>query len=208
MAVDFANAIRLLESYGVIDFLLPFFLIFTVLYAVLKRVKVLGDNDRFAIIVALILAILVVVPHVTGNYPAGFDPIDVLNEVLPSVALVVLAIIMLFIMVGTFSERDNLFFPNWLTNVVSFIAVGFLVYVFGTSLGWWTSPGTFSLFSWWSDDLTSLLVILVVGGLVIKLITGDSTTTKTAEEKLKAAQGTFDAIKTFFGGNPPPPRTP
>ena len=91
-----------LENIGVMDFFLPFLLVFAIIFAVLKRIKILGDRRNINGVVALILALLFVMPHIMGTYPLGYDPVQVMNEVLPSISLVAIAAIMLLILMGIF----------------------------------------------------------------------------------------------------------
>lgn len=168
MAIDFTNLVRIFDAYGVTEFLLPFFLIFTILYAILLKVKLLSGNKKFQVLVAFILTFLVLVPHITGNYPAGYDPINVINEILPSIALFAVAALLLFILLGVFGLEE---LPGWGKSIGMWVSIGFVVYLLGSSLGWWTDPGTIDLFSWWTDDLSELLLIMLVFGLIAMFIT-------------------------------------
>ena len=69
----FTNLVFQLEYWGIIDVVLPFFLIFSILYSVLRRLKLFGDNKSVDIVVSLIMSVLTVVPHITGNYPGNYD---------------------------------------------------------------------------------------------------------------------------------------
>jgi len=49
-------------------------LIFTIIYAALYKSKILGeDRKNFNVIIALVVALSVIIPHVLGTYPAGYD---------------------------------------------------------------------------------------------------------------------------------------
>lgn len=169
MAIDFSNIIRIFKSYGVLDFLLPFFLIFTVLYVALSKVEIFKEN-KFRVIIAIILALLVVAPHITGDYPTGLDPIDVINETLPSIALAIVGVIFLLILLGTFGLGKV---ESVAIRSVVLLSIGFVIYVFGSSLEWWSSPS--GIFSWWTDELSELLVILLVFGIITWFITSEKT---------------------------------
>ena len=94
---------RVLERWGMVDVMLPFLLIFTLIFAVLEKTKILGEEKRnLNSALALIFSLIVVIPHVTGNLPANFDPVLIINSALPAVSLVVLAIISLMIMITVF----------------------------------------------------------------------------------------------------------
>jgi len=181
MAIDFSNIIRIFESYGVLDFLLPFFLIFTVLYVALLKVPLFEDN-KFRVVMAIILALLVVAPHITGDYPAGFDPIDIINQTLPSIALAMVGVVFLLILLGTFGLGKV---ESVAIRSVVLLSVGFVIYIFGSSLGWWSSPS--GIVSWWTDELSELLVILLVFGIITWFITS-----KNDEDKVNPMKKIFD----------------
>ena len=72
-----ANFLGALESWGLTDVLLPFLLIFTLVFAVLQKTEILGDDKKnFNVIIALVLGLLFVVPHIAGAYPIGYDPVQ------------------------------------------------------------------------------------------------------------------------------------
>jgi hypothetical protein len=57
-----------LQQYGAFNVFLPFILIFTVTFAILEKIGILGEK-RFNIGVAMVLAFTVVGAHVLGWYP-------------------------------------------------------------------------------------------------------------------------------------------
>ena len=86
MANEFPEFFVRLEEMGMLDSVLPFILIFTIVFAVLQKTKIIGEGKRqFNTIVALVLSLMVVIPHVTGRYPPGQDIILIINQALPQV---------------------------------------------------------------------------------------------------------------------------
>ena len=71
--VTFPDMVRVLERLGVLDVLVPFLLIFTIIYAILLKTKILGEKKEFNIIIALVFAMAVIIPHVMNWYPPGGD---------------------------------------------------------------------------------------------------------------------------------------
>ncbi len=181
----FSNLAYYFQQYGVMDFLLPFLLVFTIIYAVLQRTKLLGDKKNFNVIVALILALVFVVPHITGTYPLGYDPVQVMNETLPSISLVAVAAMMILILMGIFGAS----FAASFAPIIAIAAMVFVIYIFGAALNLWTGP--YDVFSWWSSDLTELLIIILVFGLVVWFITKE----KVPESK---GEGIIKTIAKFF----------
>ncbi len=158
------------QTVGLLDFFLPFILVFTIVYATLAKIKILGEGKKqFNVIVALVLALLFVVPHIMGTYPLGYDPVQVMNNALPSISLVSVAAIMVLLLMGIFGTK----FAAGAVPLVALVALGFVVYIFGASLNLWTGP--YDAFSWWTPDLSELLVVVLIFGLVIWLIVKEPT---------------------------------
>src|SRR3989338_4699767 len=131
VGLGYTSWINVLQQYGVLDFLLPFLLVFTIIYAILSKTKILGEEEKqFNIIVALVLALLFVVPHMLGTYPLGYDPVAVLNATLPSISLVAVAAIMLLLLMGVFGTD----FSKAAAPFIAVIAILFVIYIFGASL--------------------------------------------------------------------------
>mgnify|MGYP001562532898 CR=1 FL=1 len=157
------------DQYGVLDFLLPFLLVFTISYAILQKIELLGkakeSGKKYHLIVALALGMAFVVPHIMGTYPLGYDPVQVMNETLPSISLVSISAIMLLLLMGIFGTN----FSQKATPIIALAAVGFIIYIFGSALGFWIGP--YDTFGWWSAETTELMIVLLVFGLVVWFIT-------------------------------------
>jgi hypothetical protein len=163
----FSNLAQLFQTMGVVDFLLPFLLVFTIVYAVATKMPLFKDNKNFSLVIALTLGLLFVVPHLTGNYPLGYDPVDVMNNALPSISLISVAAIMLLLLMGIFGTN----FAAAAAPLIAVVSIGFVAYVFGASLGLWTGP--YDVFGWWSSEVTELLIIILVFGLIVWFIVRD-----------------------------------
>jgi hypothetical protein len=161
----FSNFAYYLQQYGVLDFLLPFILVFTIIFSVSTAVPVLNKKKQFRVIVSLVLALMFVVPHIIGYYPLGYDPVAVMNATLPSISLVAVAAVMLLILMGLFGTEFTGEAKPW----IALIALGFVGYIFGAALGFWTGP--YDAFAWWSPAITELMLILLVFGLIIWFVT-------------------------------------
>ena len=158
-----------LEQFGLLDAILPFILIFAIIFTVLRKTSVLGDKKNIHMLVALVLALLVVVPHVLGTYPPGQDVVNIIDTALPNVSLVIVIIVAALILVGIFIPSFSLG-----GGIGGFLAIASLVvvgYIFGVAGGWWTS-GSFGFLN--NPDMQVLIVILLVFALVIFLITSES----------------------------------
>lgn len=161
---SFTNLAQYFQAYGVMDFLLPFILVFTILYAVTAKLALFKDHKQFRVVIALVLSLLFVVPHIVGTYPLGYDPVQVMNESLPSISLVSVAAIMVLLLMGIFGADFSAAAAPW----IAIVSLGFVVYIFGASLNLWQGP--YDVFYWWSPDVTELMVVLFIFGLVVWFI--------------------------------------
>ena len=179
VATTFNNIVYYLQAYGVLDFLLPFLLVFTIIYAVMQKTKILGDKKNFNVIIALVLGLLFVVPHITGAYPLGYDPVEIMNSSLPSIALIAVAAIMLLLLMGIFGTD----FAAASAPIIAIVSILFVVYIFGSALSLWSSPS--DVFYWWTAELTELIIILLVFGVVVYMIVKEPSEKSQGGEFLK-----------------------
>ncbi|MBS3107167.1 hypothetical protein J4419_05930 [Candidatus Woesearchaeota archaeon] len=169
------NFFRSLDTWGLTDVLLPFLLVFTIVFAVLQKSHILGQGKKnYNVIVALVLAFSVVLPHVTGSWPINYDPVDLINGALPSVSVVVVAIMMLLILIGVFAHDKvmlGLTMPGWVA-LFSFLVI---LYIFGASAGWWASGGIDAFASFFGEEAVSVFILILVFGVIVAFITQDDT---------------------------------
>ena len=194
-AFQFQGLFRSLERVGLVDVLLPFLLIFTIIFAVLEKTKILGEEKRnMNVAISIIFALIVVVPHVTGNFPAGYDPVAILNSALPSVSLVVVAVIALMILLGVFAH-DRLMLgvtaPGWI-GLFSVVAV---VYIFGSSAGWWGPNFIDWLDTSFGSDVVAVVIMILIFGIIIAFVTGGG-----EREKVGALNRVGIDLGKLFGG--------
>ena len=192
---SFGNLAASLERIGFMDVVLPFLLIFTVIFAVLEKTKIMGEGKRnLNIGIAFIFALMVVVPHVTGNFPAGYDPVAVINAALPSVSLVVVAVIALMILIGVFAHDRimlGLTAPGW----VGLFSIVTLVFIFGSAAGWWQTGFLQWLEDLFGQDIIAVAIMLLVFGIIIAFVTGGG-----EHEKVGALNRVGIDLGKLFGG--------
>lgn len=192
--VTYVEFFELMESYGLTDALLPFLLIFTIVFAVLQKTRILGEGKKnFNVIVSLVLALTTVIPHVTNSYPSGYDIVEIMNTALPQISLIAVAAIMLMLLVGLFGA-ENRWMGGALSGWMAIISFIFVVVIFGGAAGWWVDLTEF--FYWWDADTTALMVIILVFGIIIWYVTKPESKGEGAVRLGKALEG----IGNFFGG--------
>jgi len=171
----FENAIITLENFGLTDVLIPFLLVFTIVFAVFQKTKILGEGRKnFNIMIGLIMGLAVVIPHVTHTYPANGDVVDIINKALPNVSIVVVAVIMLLLLIGLFGGEANWGGSTYLGLVV-IIALVVVIYIFGAAANLWGEV----TWLWWlrDPDTQALIVVILVFAVIVWYITKEEKTT-------------------------------
>ena len=180
------NFVQNLETWGVADIILPFLLIFTIIFAIMQKAKILGDDKKnMNVIIALIIGLLVVIPHITGSYPPGGDVVDIMNQALPNISIILVAIIALFLLLGLFGFE----FADKMSGLVGAFSVIAVLYVFGAAAGWWGSWDW--LLITFGEDVITLVVIILVFAVLIWYITNDDSKKTAGEGMLKGWSDMF-----------------
>lgn len=193
----FQDFIFMLEAWGIVDVILPFILIFTIVFAILEKTKVLGKEDhqvrKYATIIALVAAFAVVIPHVTGSYYYGFDAVQIINNALPQVGLLLVAVVMTLLTIGLWTGKapdGSKGIGVWFTLASGIIVIA----IFIGSIGWWQVPAW--LWMLLHSDIIPFVVAILVFGIIIKFIAGPS---KTESEKSKK-KSTAKLMEEFLAG--------
>ncbi|MBI2142336.1 hypothetical protein HYU15_02495 [Candidatus Woesearchaeota archaeon] len=194
MAQSFNDIFAYLDELGIADSLLPFLLIFTIVYAIMNKTKIIGEGKKnFNVIVSLILSLMVVVPHIMGRFPENQDPVVIMNTALPNISIILVAVFALLLLIGIFGQNLDVVgvsLGGWIT-VAAFAAV---LWVFGTSAGWFQELPPFLDFL--NDSANqSLIVMLLVAGFIIKFITADEKGVNVGGGLSGILSGVRDSIK-------------
>jgi len=183
--MEFQEFFQRLEDFGMTDALLPFLLIFVILFAMLQKTKILGEGKKnFNVIISTIIALLVVIPHVTNSYPPNRDVVEIINSSLPHISMLMVAVIMALLLIGLMGGEAK-WLGGSLSGWIAVLAFLIVIYVFGGSMGVWEN----SLYRWWGSDTTSVIIIILIFAIVVWYITRDAAADK-------AAKG-FSLIKDF-----------
>ncbi|MBW2964540.1 hypothetical protein KY363_03700 [Candidatus Woesearchaeota archaeon] len=194
----FSNVIYMLENWGLSDVILPFILVFTVVFAIMQKVKPLGaEGERtkpFNVVIALVMSLAVIIPHVLGYYPADADIVNIINSALPQVSIVLVAILMVLLIVGLFGGKAE--WGGSMSGWVAFGASVLILYIFGRSAGWFEYLPDWL---WWLDnpDTQAMLIVVAVFAIIIWYITKEPTK---PEDQGKALKDFSKGWSELFGG--------
>jgi hypothetical protein len=192
---SFVEAIRRLNEIGMLDLILPFLLFFTIIFAALQKTMILARRNKegkieeavanevkkYNLVIALVIALLAVIPHIVfndGDLTNGRlggplmglpNVVEIINNALPSVAVWVIAILMVLLLVGLFGF-DDAFGGNW-KKWIAGIAIVVVAYIFISAAGYLqTLPQSLRFLQ---DPVNqAVLLILLIFGLIIWFIVG------------------------------------
>ncbi|MBU0629103.1 MAG: hypothetical protein KKC75_07985 [Nanoarchaeota archaeon] len=193
-AYNLEEFVRILDSWGLTDVMLPFLLIFVVIFALMTKAKVLGDDKKkYNLVVALVIALLVVIPHVLNAYPAGSDVVDIMNKALPQVSIIAVAVIMLLILIGLFGGEAK-WMGSSLSGWIAIVAFIIVLVIFGGAAGWWGN------WRWMSDFLGAETVAVIVMILVFAIIVWWITRGEEKDKKENAMSDVGKWVGDMFSG--------
>ena len=184
------RGIQSLNDLGLSDVLLPFLLIFTIMFAVLQKTKVLGKDEEgkphknYNVIIALIISLLVVIPHVTIGTEDKFDAaltgtnfpdvVEVMNNSLPQISLVAVLIIMVMLLIGILGPEINIAGTS-LAGVVAIASFIIVAAIFMASAGVFGQNTKLpEALNFLKDDSTlGMIVVVLMFGLLLWFITSE-----------------------------------
>jgi len=158
---DITDILNYWADLGVFAYVLPFLLIFAVVYGILSKINMLGEKDKNKGVNAVV-AIAVGLLALQWDYvPNFFSTIFPYAGIGISVLLVALILMGLF---GSFEEGKDKNFKNIFLAIGAIIAVIVVL----TALQDFTWSGS----NWWYDYGPALITLAVIGTLVAMVIGG------------------------------------
>ncbi len=183
----FRGTIEFLGEVGLYDIVLPFLLVFTIMFAILEKTKILGIekvNDKeyakknLNAIVAFSTAFLVI---------ASTRLVAIINDVIANIVLLLILAISFLLLVGAFmgdhefSLKDH---PGWVTFFMVAMLVG-IVLIFLNALGW--LEYVTNLFTYWRGEWASTIIFIaiIVGFMALVVFGGGNSGSSSSKEKKK-----------------------
>ena len=205
----FAEGINTLVQLGIADVILPFLLIFTIIFAVLQKSKIFGEdvnknpNKNYNIMVALVIGLLFIIPHTVmgtldpfdGRLNNGWpDVVEIMNNSLPNISLIAVMLVMVMILIGLLDIKIFNTPLAGLIAVISLIGVGF---IFLASAGIFT----YDLPPWLDfmndDQSRGAIVVILMFGLLIWFITREPKGNKPSRTLLEGVNSLFKTLPNY-----------
>lgn len=180
----FEDVIRDLQSIGVYEYLLPFLLIFAIIFAVLEKTQILGEHkSNINVVVSLIFGLLIV---------AQQGIIETINNFLPNVSLIIVVILALLLVVGLMVGKK---FEGIKGPI---LGLGIIVVIIAFVIALW--PNEINFMSSYDKEtlLYTALIIAAVIAVVWLIVGGKRDTGDSGVQKFfKAMEG----LGKGFGGS-------
>lgn len=181
----FGEVIGFLNRLGVYDIILPFLLIFSIVFAILEKTKILGTDEiegkkytkkSINAIVAFVISFLVV---------ASANLVSVINTAVANIVLLLIIIVMFLMLVGTmFGTKEVTLenYPGWTKffMVVAFIGI---VIIFLNALGWLENLFDFLIDYYDVSWVATLILLVIVIAFMVYITQGGSKPTKSEKKE-------------------------
>ena len=146
------------------EMLLPFLLVFVVVFAILQKSKILGDGKaQIDAIVGLVIGLILI------GIPG---PRDIVVQLMPWLAVGV-SVILVFLILYGFVAGDLSDAPSWMKTTFGVLAglftIGVVLYVTGIGdriVGWFSEGDSSDVW------MNIIMIILVVGAGVVAVVSG------------------------------------
>jgi len=168
MAMTITDILNQWNQIGVFSYVIPFLLIFAVVYAILEKTKILSSatesNRPILSIISVSIALLAL----------QFDMVSVFFSVIfPRFGIGLSIFLVLIIIIGFFSTDSNDRKLSWIGPV---IGIGIVVWAI-SSWDSWSAVGGFG--GWFADYIWSLLILGGLIGLIVWASNGGKGNTTT-----------------------------
>ena len=163
---NFQSVLQQWSSIGLFDIILPIILIFTVIFAILQRTRILGKSKSIDAVVALVIGFFAISnPYVTQLFIPLFS-----NAALGLMVLLVFLLVMAF--ANKEYDRDS-----W--NQITLIG-GFVIFIWLMSRAADYFGGDYLIFSsdWWYTNAWWIVPLSLFGLLIAFVVNGDTTKPK------------------------------
>lgn len=187
----FGNALSFMERLGIFDTVLPFLLVFTLVFAFLEKTMIFGKEQYLSdydgkhhpvsrknlnSMVAFVIAFFVV---------ASTQLVAMISEITSKVVLLIILVFSFTLTIGAFHKQtDEGFFLNKTWTIIFEIIVFLgIAAIFLDSLGWLDLIFDFVGNVWSSEAAASLIMILVLVGFMFYITKDNSGLNKKSSKK-------------------------
>ena len=178
------NLLFQLEQQGVFAYVLPFLMIFAVLFGILTKIKMFGENKGINIILSLAVALM----SLQMNFVSYF-----FREIFPRMGVMLSIILVVVILLGLFFDFKKSVFVKWIMGIIVTVGVIIIVAqsfdVFGifgaSSLGW-------NIGYVFQQYMGAILTgVIIIGGIIAVTVGGRSQDDEKRKSRKKQGMNNF-----------------
>lgn len=155
---SFQRVIDQLTDLGLFDFILPFLLIFAVIFGTLSYMKMFGDSRGVNVLIALVIGLLAV------RWPVYTD---FLNIISPKLGIGLVILLVLIILIGLFVPKRSKAVVGWIL-----IAIGFIIFLVIISQTYERLRPEYGGGFLTGDLIGYLILIALLIGVVVAVVVG------------------------------------
>ena len=115
--MNFDMILNTMEESGFIELVIPFIIIFCLVYLILQGMRKFGKAPNIAL--SFTMALIPVVLHVLGRFPPCWDVIVMMNNSMTWFAKIMIALLVFFFILGLFGIQ-----VSFLRRAIGWIAIG------------------------------------------------------------------------------------
>lgn len=160
MVTTVTEVLNIWNEMGVFSYVIPFLLIFAVVFAILKKTKILGDDND---------GILAIISVAMGLLALQFDIVaDFYSIIFPRFGVGLSVFLVIIILVGFFFPGTDQAKLSKLVAVGVVIAFGVIYWSFDT----WNFFGFGEFGGWFSDNFWAFVILGLAGGAIWLAVKG------------------------------------
>ena len=173
-ASTFRGALELFNRIGLYDVVLPFLLVFTLVFAILEKTKVFGTEEidgktyprrNLNSMMAFVSAFFVV---------ASAKLVEIITEVSSLVVLLLLASVLFLMMIGSFMKPDaeGVYLTGPLKIIFTVIMFVSLALIYLHAVGWLEPALGYLKTHWQSNVVATAIMLLIIFGALWFIVGG------------------------------------
>lgn len=168
------------QSAGVYQYVLPFLLIFAIVFGILSTTNILGTNKGLHSIIAVVIGLMAIGYSSSMGYSLG----DFLQTLFPRLGIGLAVLVALMVLIGLFIPTEHKMYWMWGLGAIGVVIAIIIV------------AQTFSALNFYSFDDSSNYVGWIVGGvLLLGLIVAVSTTGSSGPSNPNSGRATMGPIR-------------
>jgi len=162
MASVFREALEFFYDIGIYDVVLPFLLVFTLVFAILEKSKIFGvmkiENTEYTrknlnAMIAFVTSFLVV---------GSTQIVSVINRSIANVVVLLVLSVFFLILAGSFNKDEEYYLKGGWNKLFMWIMFVGIILIFLEAMGWLHFIYTYVSLYWTSSTLSGVILIIIV----------------------------------------------